>query len=156
MARSWRYDTEIRARARELGYRLGIVGVRQLLDLRVGPLELRREPQVVGRRGADLLIEHRGVSKRHCEVWLDGEGVPHVRDLSKNGTLVEGALVRGGQRALAEGATLGFLARPSADASPAVLTWRLARRAPDTEKARAKRVREEDGGDVRCVRHLNF
>ena len=44
MASSWRYDTEIRARARGLGYRLGIVGVRQLLDLRVGPLELRREP----------------------------------------------------------------------------------------------------------------
>lgn len=58
----------------------------------------------VGRGGDGLLLAGERISRRHCELWVDG-GALYVRDAgSSNGTLVNGArLASAERRALAAG-----------------------------------------------------
>ncbi|MHC5544666.1 FHA domain-containing protein, partial [Singulisphaera rosea] len=59
------------------------------------PIPITRDLTVVGRRPCcDVVIDHHGLSKRHC-VLVKTEGLLVVRDLiSTNGTKVKGQKIR--------------------------------------------------------------
>lgn len=71
------------------------------------PIALFPGPLVIGRDSScDRVIAHEKVSKRHVEIWRDGEHRWYVRDLgSSNGTLVDRKRISGPTE-LTSGATL--------------------------------------------------
>lgn len=71
--------------------------------------EISAQRTTVGRGDANTLSIHDGsVSERHCEIYDNGEDLI-IRDLgSRNGTVVNGELLRGAQRPLAHGQTVIF------------------------------------------------
>lgn len=63
--------------------------------------------------GCDIQLYHPMVSRRHALLSLDGSGRFHLRDLnSKNGTIVNGQLVQGGE--IAQAGALSILVGPFA------------------------------------------
>ncbi len=58
------------------------------------PIPITRDVTVVGRRDADVVIDHAGISRRHC-VLVKTDGLLVVRDLiTTNGTRVKGQRIR--------------------------------------------------------------
>lgn len=58
------------------------------------PIPITRDLTVVGRREGDLVIDHAGLSRRHC-VLVRTDGLLVIRDLiTTNGTKVKGQRVR--------------------------------------------------------------
>ncbi|WP_337177464.1 FHA domain-containing protein [Paludisphaera sp.] len=58
------------------------------------PIPITRDLTVVGRRDADVVIDHPGLSRRHC-VLVKTDGLLVIRDLvTTNGTKVKGQRIR--------------------------------------------------------------
>lgn len=58
------------------------------------PIPITRDVTVVGRRDVDVVIDHAGISKRHC-VLVRTDGLLVIRDLiTTNGTKVKGQRIR--------------------------------------------------------------
>jgi hypothetical protein len=58
------------------------------------PIPITRDLTVVGRRDADVVIDHAGISRRHC-VLVKTDGLLVIRDLiTTNGTKVKGQRIR--------------------------------------------------------------
>jgi predicted component of type VI protein secretion system len=60
------------------------------------PVVFREERLVIGRHGyCDIVLPSGNVSKRHCHVSIDAEGIPRAHDHgSCNGTFLNGSLIR--------------------------------------------------------------
>ncbi|MDG3006468.1 FHA domain-containing protein [Paludisphaera mucosa] len=112
------------------------------------PITITRDVTVVGRRDADVVIDHPSMSKRHC-VLVKTDGLLVIRDLiTTNGTKVKGQKIRWaallpGDRIAFGGYKLRVYLGPDDAMAPSELYLRRAGKVAELKQAK-EALREAD------------
>lgn len=124
-------------------------------------IDIRDRPLLVGRsQDADLVIEHKSVSRKHCRIWNDG-GRFRIRDLGatnptrlNDARVEQDALLGDGDRITVGESILKFIAQDSVEASYHEEIYQLAVQDPLTELHNRRHFCEMADKEIaRAARH---
>lgn len=124
-------------------------------------IDIRSRPILVGRsQDADLVIEHKSVSRQHCRIWNDG-GRFRIRDLGatnptrlNDARVEQDALLGDGDRITVGESILKFIAQDSVEASYHEEIYQLAVQDPLTELHNRRHFCEMADKEIaRAARH---